>query len=384
MPNSENIVADLMGKAGIRINGAAPWDIRVTDDRFYDRVLRDQSLGLGESYMDGWWECARIDRMIRRLIDARLDREIKASFRMMAAVTTARLFNRQTKRRSREVAERHYNLGNDLFFSFLDPYKQYSCGFFNGSNRLDDAQRRKMDLICKKTELSPGEKVLDIGSGWGGLAKYMTERFECEVTGVNISDEQIRFAEQDCKGLPARFIQRDYRELDGRYDKIVSVGMFEHVGRKNYRDFMETVHRCLKPNGIFLLHTIGGNESTDKCDPWFDKYIFPNGALPSFRQIGRAAEGLFVVEDWHNFGPDYDRTLMAWHRNFINAWPDLKDRYDERFRRMWEYYLLASAGAFRARSNQLWQIVFTHQGRRQPACRIGAMAHPLDEAKKVV
>lgn len=372
MMNSEKIITELMEKAGIRLGGSDPWDIRVNDDRFYDRVLRDHSLGLGESYMDGWWECDRIDRMIRRLIDARLDEEVKKNFRMAASVIAARIFNRQSKYRSREVADRHYNLGNDLFFSFLDPYKQYSCAFFNGSKRLDDAQRHKMDLICQKTELSPGDKVLDIGSGWGGLAKYMAERYDCEVTGVNISDEQVRFADKECKGLPVTFIQRDYRDLEEQYDKIVSVGMFEHVGRKNYREFMETVHRCLKEDGIFLLHTIGNNTSTDKCDPWFDKYIFPNGVLPSFRQIGRAAEGLFVVEDWHNFGPDYDRTLMAWHRNFTEAWPDLKDRYDERFRRMWEFYLLCSAGAFRARSNQLWQIVFTHQGRPQPACRLGS------------
>lgn len=374
MLNPEKIVTEMMGKANIRLGGSDPWDIRVKDDRFYGRVLRDHSLGLGESYMDGWWECDRIDRMIHRLIEAHLDEEVKKSFRMVTSVIAARMFNRQSKYRAREVADRHYNLDNDLFFSFLDPYKQYSCAFFNGSKRLDDAQRHKMELICRKTELSPGDKVLDIGSGWGGLAKYMAERYDCEVTGVNISEEQVRFAEADCRGLPVTFIQRDYRDLEEQYDKIVSVGMFEHVGRKNYREFMETVHRCLKEDGIFLLHTIGNNTSTDKCDPWFDKYIFPNGMLPSLRQIGKSVEGLFVVEDWHNFGPDYDRTLMAWHRNFTDAWPGLEVRYDDRFRRMWEYYLLCSAGAFRARSNQLWQIVFTRQGRPQPACRLGAIA----------
>ncbi len=368
---SKHLIEELLETAGIQVDGDHPWDIRVTDERFHDRVLRDKSLGLGESYMDGWWECDRIDQLIQRIIDARLDRKLKNNLRLTAALLTAKLVNRQSRSRSDEVAERHYNLGNDLFLSFLDPYKQYSCAFFDGSGDLDAAQRNKMALICKKLELKREDHVLDIGSGWGGLAKFMAEAYGCRVTGVNISDEQLRFAENDCRNLPAQFIHRDYRDLEGRYDKIVSVGMFEHVGRKNYDQFMESTYRCLKPGGIFLLHTIGSNESKVSCDPWVEKYIFPNGMLPSIRQIAEAIEGRFVMEDWHNFGPDYDRTLMAWHRNFTSAWPKLKERYGERFRRMWEFYLLSCAGAFRARSIQLWQIVLTHQGSRQPECRYG-------------
>jgi len=213
--------------------------------------------------------------------------------------------------------------------------------------------------------------VLDIGCGWGGLAKYMAERSGCSVTGVNISREQLGYAREFCKGLPVTFLDCDYRVVKGSFDKIVSVGMFEHVGCKNYRTFMQVVRRCLKPDGIFLLHTIGSNVSQTGCDPWINRYIFPNGMLPSIAQIARATEGLLAIEDWHNLGPHYDKTLMAWNANFQKAWPNLQSRYDERFRRMWTYYLLSCAGAFRARNIQVWQVVMTPVGTSQPAWMTG-------------
>ncbi len=369
MLDPKDVVTDLFQTADIRTDGKHPWDIRVTDDRFYARVVRDKSLGLGESYMEGWWTCGRIDQLIERILLSRLEGRLADNFRLKAALMAARLVNRQSRSRSYQVAERHYNLGNDLFFAFLDPYRQYSCGFFEEGDDVETAQRRKMDLICKKLNLSPGDRLLDIGSGWGGLAKYAAEHHGCEVTGINISDAQIRYSRRICQGLPVTFRHQDYRDLTETYDKIVSVGMFEHVGPRNYETFMNTVHRCLKPDGIFLLHSIGNNETGIHGDPWMEKYIFPNGKLPSIRQIAGSIEGRFVMEDWHNFGPDYDRTLMAWHRRFIDAWPELADRYGERFKRMWEYYLLSCAGAFRARSIQLWQVVMTHEGSRQPDCR---------------
>jgi cyclopropane-fatty-acyl-phospholipid synthase len=248
----------------------------------------------------------------------------------------------------------------------LDPYKQYSCAYFHETDDLADAQVRKLDLIRRKLHLEGRDHLLDIGCGWGGLARYMAERVGCTVTGVNVSSEQLQFARQWCRDLPVHFLDRDYRAINGVYDKIVSVGMFEHVGVKNYRTFMKVVHRSLKSDGIFLLHTIGGNVSQFTCDPWIHRYIFPNGMLPSIAQIARAAEGLFVIEDWHNFGPHYDKTLMAWHANFQRAWPELRSRYGQRFKRMWEYYLLSCAGAFRARTIQLWQIVLTKDGRGVP------------------
>jgi cyclopropane-fatty-acyl-phospholipid synthase len=272
------------------------------------------------------------------------------------------------------IAERHYDLGNDLFSSFLDPYNQYSCAYFEGTDDLNQARQNKLALIAEKLNIAPADDILDIGCGWGGLAKYIAERFDSSVTAVNISGEQLRYAKEVCKELPVRFQDRDYRAIDGRFDKIVSVGMFEHVGRKNYRTFMKTVHRCLKKDGLFLLHTIGGNISQAGCDPWLSRYIFPNGMIPSSAQIARAVEGLFVIEDWHNLGPHYEKTLMAWNHNFQKAWPRLKINYDARFKRMWEYYLLSSAGAFRARDIQLWQIVMTPHGSgtAQPRCRFSA------------
>jgi cyclopropane-fatty-acyl-phospholipid synthase len=371
MFDPKNIIDQLFERAGVKINGSNPWDIRINDDRFYARILRDKSLGLGESYMDGWWECACIDQFIQRILAAELDKSIKNRFYQSLLFAATRLINRQSKSRSYKVAKYHYNLDNNLFSTFLDRYKQYSCAFFNGVDDLDQAQYLKLNLICRKLELCESDKVLDIGSGWGGLAKFMTKHYGCKVTGINISDEQIKFAQNDCQELPVKFVHQDYRNVKEKYDKIVSVGMFEHVGYKNYRKFMDIVHRCLKPHGIFLLHTIGNNETSAYLDPWMEKYIFPNGLLPSIRQIAKAIEGRFVLEDLHNLGPHYDKTLMAWHRNFISAWKNLRSNYSEHFRRMWEYYLLSCAGAFRSRSIQVWQIVMTHVGTRQPKCRYG-------------
>ncbi len=187
----------------------------------------------------------------------------------------------------------------------------------------------------------------------------MAEQAGCSVTGINISREQIAFARGRTKGLPVEIVQQDYRDVQGMFDAVVSVGMFEHVGSRNYRTFMEIAHRSLRDGGLFLLHTIGSNVMHRTGDRWLNRYIFPNSHLPSAAQITRAAEGLFILEDWHNFGAHYDQTLLAWNRNFEAAWPRFADRYGERFRRMWRYYLLSCAGVFRARSIQLWQIVLS-------------------------
>ncbi len=365
-------VRELLKGADIQVNGPNPWDIQVHDHRWYGRVIRDKNLGLGETYMDGWWDCERLDEMIFRLLCGGLEDRVRGNLKYLFRLLPAALFNLQSRARARMIAARHYDLGNDLFFSFLDPYRQYSCGFFEGTDDLDRAQQNKMEMICRKLNLSASDHMLDIGCGWGGLTRYAAERYGCTVTGVNISEQQLRYARDLCHGLPVRFQNRDYRGVKGSFDKIVSVGMFEHVGRKNYRAFMNVARRCLKDHGIFLLQTIGGNTSRTGCDPWITRYIFPNGMLPSTAQIARAVERLFVIEDWHNIGPHYDRTLMAWNANFQEAWPRLSIRYDERFKRMWEYYLLSCAGAFRARSIQVWQIVMTPFG-------VGA-AQPLKNA----
>ncbi len=359
---SRQIVERFLERAGVSINGPNPWDIRVHDERLYTRVLREKNLGLGEAYMDGWWDCPRLDEFICRVLQVGLDEAVTGSPIYLLRSLPALVLNLQSKSRAHIIAKRHYDRDNDLFLSFLDPYNQYSCAVFEGTDNLAEAQKKKLDLICRKLDLQPGDHVLDIGGGWGGLARYMAQQHGCAVTSVNISEEQIRYAREFCRGLPVTFLQADYRQIRGTFDKIVSVGMFEHVGWKNYRTFMKIVHRCLKQDGLFLLHTIGSNASRINCDPWITRYIFPNGMLPSIAQIGRAVEGLFVMEDWENLGPHYDRTLMAWNENFQRAWTLLKDRYDMRFKRMWEYYLLSCAGAFRARNIQLWQIILTKSG----------------------
>ncbi len=369
MVDYRSVVSELLSPSGITINGSNPWDIHVHDDRFYASVIRRKNLGLGEAYMDGWWDCECVDEFICRILRASLDKKVTESPRLLLRVLPSLLFNRQSKSLSREVAEKHYDTGNDLFMSFLDPYNQYSCAYFNGTDSLDQAQLNKLDLIANKLGLQPTDHVLDIGFGWGGLAKYIAEKYQCTVTGVNISQEQIGFAKEYCKDLPIRILHCDYRDIEDTFDKIVSVGMFEHVGRKNYGTFMQVAHRCLHDDGVFLLHTIGNNECQLDSDPWITKYIFPNGMLPGLAQISKAIEGLFVLEDLHNLGPHYDKTLMAWNQNFQKAWPTLKGAYDERFKRMWEYYLLSCAGAFRARSIQLWQLVLTKYGTPQPTCR---------------
>lgn len=371
MNRAERIVTALLARAGVDVNGARPWDIRVHEPVFYSRVLADRSLGLGESYMDGWWDCQRLDEFFRRVCAAGLDTSACRNLALALDLLLERLLNRQSRRRAMAVAERHYNLGNDMFLSWLDPRNQYSCAYFAPDDDLETAQARKLDLIFRKLDIKPGDAVLDIGCGWGGLSAYLAERSGCAVTGVNIAREQIDHARRLAaeKGLPIEIIEQDYRDLEGRFDKIVSVGMFEHVGQKNHRAFMRAVSRCLRAPGVFLLHTIASNVSTRGCDAWIRKYIFPGGSLPSLAQIARAAEGLFVIEDAHNLGPHYDRTLMAWRERFQAAWPGLSERPPEQFRRMWDYYLLSSAGAFRARAMQVWQLVMTLPGTPQPPCR---------------
>ncbi|HWV63130.1 MAG TPA: cyclopropane fatty acyl phospholipid synthase, partial [Oxalicibacterium sp.] len=276
----------------------------------------------------------------------------------------AKLLNRQDMRRARQVGEVHYDLGNDFYAAMLDSRMTYTCGYWEQASNLEQAQVAKLDMICRKLQLKPGMRVLDIGCGWGSFMAYAAEKYGVECVGVSISKEQVALAKQRYPDLPLEFRLQDYRDLNETFDAIASVGMFEHVGHKNYRTYMEVAHRCLKDGGLFLLHTIGKNVRKSTPDPWIDKYIFPNGDLPSIGQIGDAADGLFVVEDLHNFGADYDKTLMAWFRNFDAAWPRFEAELGPRFYRMWRYYLLSCAGAFRARDIQLWQWVLSKEGVR--------------------
>lgn len=353
---------DLLAEADIVLDGDRPWDVQVHDKRFAARLLAEGSLGLGESYMDGWWSCDALDEMSCRAIRAGLDGRLPRNLRMLVSVLWAVAFNLQTRRRSRRVGKHHYDLGNDFFEAMLDPAMQYSCAYFQGGVDLAQAQVRKMDLICRKLGLEPGMRLLDIGCGWGGLARYAAERHGCEVIGITISQEQCAYAQTLCSGLPVHIRLQDYRDLAERFDRVVSVGMLEHVGTRNYRKYFEVVSKCLDRGGLFLCQAIAGDRPSVHCDPWFERYIFPNSILPSAAQVAHAAEGLLILEDVHNFGADYDHTLMAWDENFRTAWPRFASRYGERFWRMWRFYLLSCAGAFRARSLQLYQFVFSHGG----------------------
>ncbi|MHB1092969.1 cyclopropane fatty acyl phospholipid synthase [Thiobacillus sp.] len=355
------VIRDLVSEAGISINGDAPWDIQVFDERVYQLVMTKGSLGFGEAYMDGMWECERLDQLFHRLMGARLEDKIDkwSQLRLLGETLRHSLFNLQSSKRAFQVGEQHYDIGNDVFEAMLDPTMSYSCAYWHNAVGLRDAQLKKLDLICRKLELKPGERMLEIGCGWGGLAGYAAEHYGVEVVGITISKEQQKLARVRCEGLPVSIELMDYRDLTEQFDKIVSVGMFEHVGPKNYAAYFDTAHRVLKDDGLFLLHTIGNSVTSPKTDAWIDKYIFPNGKLPSAREIASTLERRFLIEDWHNFGPDYDRTLMAWWANFDVAWPFLESRYGKRFYRMWKYYLMSCAGFFRSRQGQLWQLVLS-------------------------
>jgi cyclopropane-fatty-acyl-phospholipid synthase len=369
LQNSEKIIRKLLEPINVEVDGNNPWDIQVHNPNFYSRVLQEASLGLGESYMDGWWDCEALDELFFRILKGNLGSKVTGNWKIAAQVLKARLFNQQTRSRALKVGEVVYDLGNDLYSAMLDKRLNYTCGYWKNAATLDEAQEAKLDLVCKKIGLKPGLRVLEFGCGWGSFASFAAEKYGAHVVGVTISREQLAFAQEVCKGLPVELYFQDYREVQGKYDAIISIGMLEHVGYKNYATYMQVVERCLKEDGIALIHCIGSNQTVTSADPWTNKYIFPNGMLPSIAQLGAAMEPSFVMEDWHNYGPDYIPTLLAWNANFEKAWPNLKDKYGERFRRMWRYYLLNSAGAFKARAQQLWQIVFTRRGTPQPDCR---------------
>jgi cyclopropane-fatty-acyl-phospholipid synthase len=363
---SRDQFASLLREAGVAVGGNNPWDLDVRDERLYARVLAGGTLAVGESYMDGWWEVNRLDEFFARVLRVGLDRRL-VTLPLIALTLRGKLENLQNRRRARRVASQHYDLSNELYAAMLGPTMQYTCAYYGPTGEtltLDEAQRRKLELIARKLHLQPGMRVLELGGGFGELARFLAERHGCEVVSYNISERQVEWARERSRGLPVEYRLQDYREASAdptRYDRVVSIGLMEHVGPHNHRNFFQLARDRLAPGGLCLVHTIGRNTSRMITDPWIDKYIFPGGVIPSERQLTEAKEGLFVLEDWHNFGPDYDRTLMAWDANFRAAWPQLSNDggLDERFYRMWRFYLMGSAGAFRARTLNLWQLVLS-------------------------
>lgn len=387
LTSSQRYFNTLLHDADIIVGGTRPWDIQVKNPKFFDRLLTGGTLALGESYMDGWWECEALDEFFHRVLRHQLNRSIRYNPVTIFKIVQGWLYNRQSRRRARQVGERHYDTGNDLFSLMLDKHMAYSCAYWQNADTLEEAQEAKLDMICRKLQLRAGMRLLDIGCGWGSLVRYAAEKYDVEAVGITISSEQAQLAKERCQGLPVEIRLQDYRELEGSFDAVVSVGMFEHVGFKNYRTFMQVVRRCLNDNGLFLLHTIAANHTSRTGDPWFDKYIFPNGMLPSAGQLTSAVGNSYIIEDWHNFGVFYDKTLMAWYQNFRANWPRLSRTYGDHFYRMWSYYLLCMAGCFRARYLHVWQIILSPDARsagypsiRCPACGSSPAAARLHPA----
>ena len=369
---ARDICVDLLSEAGITINGSQPWDVTIHDERVWSRLLRDGTLGAGEAYVEGQWDSLALDQTIHRLQALKVVDTLRDNWMIVPHVLKARVLNLQAVRRAFGNGQHHYDIGNDLYEAMLDRRMLYTCALWStGARTLDEAQEAKLELVCKKIGLRAGMRVLDLGCGWGGFAAYAAEHHGVEVVGLTVSREQVRFAKERYGHLPIDIRLDDYRNASGRYDAVVSIGLMEHVGPKNYRAYMELVDRCLAPGGVAFVHTIGGNSGRGQIDPWFDRYIFPNSALPSLVQLATAMEGIFIAEDVHNIGEDYDPTLMAWFQRFDAAWSALRAQYDDKFYRMWKFYLLASAGSFRARAQQLFHIVMTRRGSRAPAGRRG-------------
>lgn len=362
MKSSKQFIESILELANIHINGQAPWDITVHGTQFYDLILKDPELNFGETYMDSLWDCKQLDVCVSKILSAQIEKKIGLSWSVLLRVIYQRIFNYQSKKKAYEVAFQHYDKGNDLYCAMLGNTMAYTCGYWKNATALDQAQEHKHRLVCEKLMLKPGMNILDIGCGFGAFARYASENYGVKVTGVTVSKKQANFAKELCKNYPIKIELKDYRDITNKFDAIVSLGMFEHVGYKNYNAYMDVAFNALEEHGLFLLHTIGGNVSETGANGWINKYIFPNGMLPSIRQIGEAIEPYFVMEDWHNFGADYDKTLLAWHTNFSHNWHELSAIYGDKFKRMWDYYLLSCAGAFRARYIQLWQIVLSKHG----------------------
>ena len=347
----------------IEINGPNPWDPQVHNPAFFRRVATRGSLGMGESYMDGWWDCEQLDEFFHKMLRYNRTQRNPLVSKWASRLSVSPfslLLNEQNRKRAFQVGKAHYDIGNDLYQAMLDPRMVYTCGYWDAADNLNDAQLHKLELVCRKLNLQPGMRVLDIGCGWGSFAQYAAEEHGVEVVGISVSEQQVAFGKERCQGLPVEFRLQDYRELDEKFDAIASLGMFEHVGHKNHREYMKVAHRCLDTRGKFLLHTIGKNKVRAGTDRWIAKYIFPNGEIPSLKQVAASLDALMLIEDLHNFGPDYDKTLMAWFANFDQAWPEFSEKLPERFYRMWRYYLHACAGAFRSRNLQLWQFVISN------------------------
>lgn len=375
MSESESIVRNLFTQAGITINGTMPWDIQIHDKRCYDRFLKERSFGFGEAYIDGWWDTYALDETIAKIVQAKLEDELLINKTLALSLLKKRLLHAAENSNRSPLTYRHYDLGNELFEAMLDPDLNYSCGYWKNlgnpetswriPRNLIKAQQAKLQLICKKLLLKRGVRILDIGCSWGSFATYASSEYGAQVISITPSRQQAIIAKKRSKGLPVKIFIQDFKDLQEQkqYDRIVSIDMLEHVSPQNYILYFNKMAFALKKDGFFLLQTIGSHRTSATNNPWIEKYIFPNSHIPSLTQITKAVENRFVIEEVENFGPYYYPTLMSWFRNFNKNWKKLavlnSEKYNDRFYRMWKFYLLSSAGFFKAGELQFWQIVLS-------------------------
>ncbi len=339
----------------------------ITDPATLRRVRRDGIFGLGETYMHGAWDVHRLDEFMHRVFTAPAPRLSALAWgRLLAAVLEQRVINRQAGEGAFNIGIEHYDLGNDLFRIMLDSSMTYTSGYWADANTLDEAQEAKLDLLCRKLQLQPGMRVLDIGCGWGNFAHHAATRYGVDVTGVTVSKEQAAIAAQRCADMPVDIRVLDYRDVNETFDRIVSIEMIEAVGRKNIPTFYRKVNECLEDGGLFALQAISGNTLTRTSDRrldqyilWIVKHIFPDGYLPKPAEMSRLDGTSLRIDDWHSFAGDYDRTLMAWAERFNAGWDNISGKYGEQFKRRWHFYLYGCAAAFRANLVDVYQIVYS-------------------------
>jgi cyclopropane-fatty-acyl-phospholipid synthase len=364
-------IATVAKNADVQFNGERPWDLQVHDPALFNNLLRHGSLALGNSYVRGDWDCEQLDELISRLLQANGHKPLSKRLQLqsLAELVRERCFNPQSQRRAFVVGQRHYDIDPRVYAAMLDPQMVYSCGYWRQADDLNTAQEHKLRLICEKLQLEPGQMLLDIGCGWGSLAAYAARNYGVNVMGITVSSQQASYIKERHENLPIQVALCDYRRLpqlvNEPFDRIASIGMFEHVGPRNHGQFHHAVNQLLHSDGLALVQTIGSDRTTYRTDAWIDTHIFPGGRLPSATQFCHGFEPHFLLEDWENFGRDYDLTLMAWWQNFDAAWPGLQHDIHHEFYRFWRYYLLSCAGFFRSRQGQLWQVVLSKRTRNQ-------------------
>ena len=352
--------------------------VRLTDRKVGFDILKSPSLGVGEAYMDGRLvvEDGTILDLLAMVQDSNrwedaaearaLGRDLKRLFRKL---------KRNTPSRSRRNVAHHYDLRDELYELFLDDDKQYSCAYFTDpDNSLERAQADKKAHIAAKLALEPGQRVLDIGCGWGGMALYLNWVADVDVLGVTLSEEQLKIARAraEAAGVSGRvrFELIDYRQVTGRFDRIVSVGMFEHVGPPYYRTFFDKCRDLLAPDGVMLLHTIGRADGPGATDPWLTRYIFPGGYVPALSQIMPAIERSYLwVTDIEALRLHYAYTTAAWYERVTAHEAEITGLYDARFFRMWQFYLAGAVAAFRHDGHLVFQIQLTRKRDAVPIVR---------------